>query len=60
LGGTLFTLAGADYVINTGAGLCLFGMTGIDIPAPHGPLWIMGDFSEFCFVYFNFIIINII
>lgn len=42
LGGNKFTLSGADYVINAGV-MCLFGMTGIDIPAPRGPLWIMGD-----------------
>jgi len=43
LGGSNFTLSGADYVINAGEGVCLFGMLGIDIPAPMGPLWIMGD-----------------
>jgi len=43
LGGNAFSLAGTDYTINTGAGICLFGMTGIDIPSPAGPLWIMGD-----------------
>jgi len=43
LGAQLFNLTGADYVINAGEGVCLFGMLGIDIPAPYGPLWIMGD-----------------
>jgi len=42
LGGQKFTLTGKDYIINAG-GQCLFGMTGIDVPAPRGPLWIMGD-----------------
>jgi cathepsin D len=43
LGGRAFNLTGADYVVNAGQGVCLFGMLGIDIPAPRGPLWIMGD-----------------
>lgn len=38
--GNVFTLKGADYVINAG-GICLFAMTGIDVPS--GPLWIFGD-----------------
>merc|ERR1712032_1101415 len=42
LGGKDFTLEGSDYVINAG-GQCLFAMIGIDVPAPRGPLWIMGD-----------------
>lgn len=42
MGGANFTIAGKDYVINSG-GTCLFAMTGIDVPAPAGPLWILGD-----------------
>jgi len=43
LGGRVFNLTGSDYVINVEDTTCLFGMLGIDIPAPRGPLWIMGD-----------------
>jgi predicted aspartyl protease len=54
MGGNDFTLTGADYIINAGA-LCLFGMTGIDIPAPRGPLWIMGDiFMRKYYTVFDF------
>jgi len=42
LGGSEFTLTGEDYVLNM-QGQCLFAFTGIDVPAPNGPLWIMGD-----------------
>jgi len=42
LGGKPFTLTANDYVINL-QGQCLFAFTGLDIPAPNGPLWIMGD-----------------
>jgi hypothetical protein len=43
LGGQQYTLTGKDYVINVENVECLFGMTGIDVPAPAGPLWIAGD-----------------
>jgi len=42
IGSTAYTLAGSDYIINAG-GQCLLGLSGIDIPAPMGPLWILGD-----------------
>jgi cathepsin D len=42
LGGNPFPLKGTDYTLNV-QGVCLFGFEGIDIPAPMGPLWIMGD-----------------
>jgi hypothetical protein len=35
-------LTAKDYVINVEDVECLLGMTGIDIPAPAGPLWIIG------------------
>jgi len=41
LGNETFSLAGSDYVINAGEGVCLFGILGIDFPGMS--LWIMGD-----------------
>jgi len=45
IGGQTYTLKGSDYVIDIEDlhQECLFGFTGIDIPSPRGPLWIMGD-----------------
>jgi len=43
IAGQTFTLTGDDYVISDMGILCLFAMTGLDIPAPAGPLWILGD-----------------
>jgi len=43
LGGYSFILTGKDYLIDQGTPDCVLGILGIDIPAPTGPLWIMGD-----------------
>lgn len=42
VGGNTYTLTKADYTLPDG-GVCLLGMTGMDIPAPVGPLYILGD-----------------
>merc|ERR1712187_56983 len=43
LNGKDFVLDNNDMIVQNSGGQCLFGMTGIDIPAPRGPLWILGD-----------------
>lgn len=42
MGGTEFTLELSEMLIESG-GSCLLAIQGIDIPAPTGPLWILGD-----------------
>jgi len=43
IGGTTYSIPPSKYIINDEGVVCLLGVTGIDIPAPAGPLTILGD-----------------
>jgi len=43
LAGKDYTLTKTDYILQAAGSQCILGFLGMDVPAPHGPLWILGD-----------------
>lgn len=43
LGGKDYTLTKQDYILQASGSQCILALMGMDVPAPRGPLWILGD-----------------
>jgi len=56
IAGVTYELTGPEYVIEmsaVGQTQCMLGISGMDVPPPAGPLWILGDvfLSKYLSVY---------
>jgi len=43
LGGKDYSLKKEDLILQQSGSSCVLGLMGVDVPAPRGPLWILGD-----------------
>merc|ERR1711920_1006345 len=43
LGGKDYALKKEDLILQQSGSSCVLGLMGVDVPAPRGPLWILGD-----------------